>query len=85
MKSYNIFLILFNKFVNSFYIYYKKKLYNDRDELQAAEARGKEQGIAEGEARGKAELIKMMIKTGHSIEKIAEITGLSLDEVKKLT
>jgi predicted transposase/invertase (TIGR01784 family) len=71
------------------YLYYQKKLYNDRDELQAAEARGEERGLAEGEARGeargKAELIKMMIKTGHSIDKISEITGLSLDEVKKLT
>jgi len=64
------------------YIYYQKKLYNDRDELQAAEARGKEAGLAEGQARGKAELIRMMIKTGHSIEKISSLIGLPAEEIK---
>ena len=28
------------------YSYYQKKLYNDRDELQAAEARGKEKSLS---------------------------------------
>jgi hypothetical protein len=44
--------------------YYQKKLYSDRDELQAAEARG--------EARGKAELIKTMISKGQSIDTIGD-------------
>lgn len=58
------------------YSYYQKKLYNDRDELQAAEAKG--------EARGKAELIKMMLQSGNSIETISKMTGLTVDEVGKL-
>ena len=59
------------------YSYYQKQLYNDRDELQAAEARGIE--------KGKEELIKIMITNGNSIEMISNITGLSINEIKKLT
>ena len=36
----NILKMTYEERVN--YSYYQKKLYNDRDELQAAEARGKE-------------------------------------------
>jgi predicted transposase/invertase (TIGR01784 family) len=66
------------------YTYYQKKIYNDRDELKAAEERGLAEGKELGLAEGKAELIKMMIQNGYSIDKIAEITGMSLKEVKKL-
>ena len=41
-------------------------------------------GEARGEARGKIELIKMMISKGQSVNNIAQITGLSIEEVIKL-
>ncbi|WP_367364038.1 Rpn family recombination-promoting nuclease/putative transposase [Candidatus Tisiphia endosymbiont of Nedyus quadrimaculatus] len=63
------------------YSYYQKKLYNDRDELQAAEARGE----ARGEAREKIVIAKNLLKAGLSIDVIAESTGLSIEEIQKLT
>ena len=49
---------------------------------------GKQEGIklgeARGEARGKAELIQMMLNNGSSVNDIAKVTGLSLDEIQKL-
>ncbi|MFU7502628.1 MAG: PD-(D/E)XK nuclease family transposase [Candidatus Tisiphia sp.] len=59
------------------YSYYQKKLYNDRDELQAAEARG--------EAREKIVIARNLLKAGLSIDIIAESTGLSREEIQKLT
>lgn len=58
------------------YSYYQKKLYSDRDELAAAEARGIE--------KGKAELIKMMLNQGNSVDTISKITGLPASEIQKL-
>jgi len=66
------------------YSYYQKKLYNDRDELQAAEARGKAEGREEGEAKGKIEIAKKMLKKDMPIEEIMEFTGLSVEELVKL-
>jgi predicted transposase/invertase (TIGR01784 family) len=70
------------------YSYYQKKLYNDRDELQVAEARGKEEGIEIGEARGKTEgkteIALAMLLDGDSAEKVARITGLSIADIQKL-
>ena len=51
---------------------------------QRGEVRGREEGIQIGEAKGKAELIKMMIAKGQSVDTIAQITGLSVEEVEKL-
>ena len=45
---------------------------------------GKAEGIAEGETKGKAELIQMMLNTGNSVNDIAKVTGLSVDEIQKL-
>ena len=51
-------------------------------------AEGKEEGEAIGEARGKKEnqleMIKSMLKEGLSIEPIARISKLSLDEIEKI-
>ena len=63
------------------YSYYQKKLYNDRDELQAAEARGKEEGIQIGEARGEnkktIEIAKKMLVKGSDPAFISAVTGLN--------
>ena len=40
--------------------------------------------IAEGKAEGKAELIQMMLNNGNSVNDIAKVTGLSIDEIQKL-
>ena len=59
------------------YSYYQKKLYSDRDELQAAEARG--------EARGKSErdieIAKNLLSQNIDPQIIVQATGLPLSEI----
>jgi len=62
------------------YSYYQKKLYSDRDELQAAEARGE----ARGKAEEKIEIAKAMLLDGDSAERVAKITGLPIVEIEQL-
>jgi predicted transposase/invertase (TIGR01784 family) len=45
---------------------------------------GEAKGIEKGKAEGKAELIKMMLDQGNSIDTIAKITGLPASEIQKL-
>ena len=45
---------------------------------------GHQKGKVEGKIEGKIEVAKNSLKAGVSIDIIAEITGLSLDEIKKL-
>jgi predicted transposase/invertase (TIGR01784 family) len=82
------------------YSYYQKKLYSDRDELVAAEARGIEQGIEQGIEKGKEEGIAIgvargvekeklliankMLKSNSDVKFISSVTGLSTDEILKL-
>ena len=51
--------------------------------------RGKEEGEAIGEARGKKEklieMVNSMIKKGLTIEMIADISKLSVDEIEKIS
>ncbi len=42
------------------------------------------QGMEKGKAKGKGELIKMMLNQGNSIDTIAKITGLSFTDIKAL-
>ena len=51
---------------------------------RAAEDYRLKQAKSEGKAEGKAELIQMMIIKGNSVDTIAQITGLSKDEILKL-
>ena len=62
------------------YSYYRKKLYNDRDELQAAEARG----VDKGKAERNIEVAKNLLQAGVSISVIALSTGLSPAEIEQL-
>ena len=69
------------------YSYYQKKLYNDRDELQAAEARGEARGVEIGEAKLREEkniIANNLLKAGLANDLIAESTGLSVEEIIKL-
>ena len=44
----------------------------------------KVEGIAEGEARGKAEIALVMKQRGYSTNDITALTGLSSDEIERL-
>ncbi|OJH30280.1 hypothetical protein Wxf_03235 [Armadillidium vulgare] len=56
--------------------------------LDDASAKGRQEGILIGEEKGeikaKIAVAKNSLKAGVSIDVIAEITGLSLDEIKEL-
>ena len=70
------------------YYYYLKQVYTDRDELQAAEAKGKEEGEQIGIAKGeqtKAEAIaRKALAKGMSVQDASELTGLSVDIIESL-
>jgi predicted transposase/invertase (TIGR01784 family) len=74
------------------YTYYMKKLYSDRDELQAAESRGLEmgleqgfeQGLAEGEAKERREVALKMLSKKFDDETIIECSGITLEELAAL-
>lgn len=63
------------------YYHYRKDLCDERNELEAAEIKGKLEGKIEGKTEGKAELIKQMMANGYSIEDVSKITGLSVAEI----
>ena len=69
------------------YSYYQKKLYNDRDELQAAVARGEAKGKAEGKAEGKTEreveIAKNLLTADIDIQVIEQTTGLSKEQINQ--
>ena len=66
------------------YSHYQKKLYNDRDELQAAEIRGEARGEARGEEKKAIEMAKKMLAKGKSLDEITEFTDLSKEQIEKL-
>jgi predicted transposase/invertase (TIGR01784 family) len=70
------------------YYAYLKKLYSDRDELEAAEAIGEARGEARGVQQGiqteKLEIAKSMLQDKEPIEKVLKWTGLSKEEIKKI-
>lgn len=65
------------------YSYYQKKLHSDRDELQAAEARG-EAKEREKNTREKIEMTKEMLKEKCPIEFIQRVTKLPLETIENL-
>lgn len=63
-------------------------IYGDRDGIRAAcEERGEARGLEKGRAEGAAGILRKaapaMAKAGHSIEAIADMLGLSVQEVSK--
>ena len=67
-----------------FYEDHLKWLRIEANTLKKAEERGEARGEARGKVEGKAELIKMMLNNGISIDAISQMIGLSVDEIKKL-
>ena len=53
--------------------------------IEKGRAQGKEEGLAEGMVKGKIEIAKTMLAKGMSVEMIAEITGLTVEEITKTT
>lgn len=80
------------------YYSYLKQVYTDRDELEAAEAKGREEGEQIGIAKGeqklqeekqkyeeeKRNIARKMLAKGMSVEEVADFTGLSLEVVESL-
>ena len=66
------------------YTYYMKKLYNDRDELQAAESRGLEKGLAEGESKRSRDVALKMLAKKKDDDEIVEFSGLTAEELAAL-
>ena len=66
------------------YSYYQKKLHDDRDELKAAEARGREEGEARGRDEEKIAIAKNLLKAGLAIDVIADSTGLTIEQIEAL-
>ena len=48
------------------------------------EARGREAGLMEGEAKGIGKVAKAMLASGMPVEQIASLTGLSAEEIGNL-
>jgi len=53
--------------------------------LSKAHDKGMEEGRAEGEAKEKVKIARKMLASNISVEQICEITGLSVEEIKKLS
>ena len=66
------------------YSYYLKKLYNDRDELQAAISRGLEQGLEQGQKSKTIEIARNLLSAGIDVNIISTTTGLSVLEIQDL-
>jgi predicted transposase/invertase (TIGR01784 family) len=82
------------------YSYYLKKVYSDRDEMQAAldkgrfegEAKGRLEGILEGEAKGRLEgeeksklkIAERLLLKKVPVGEIAQITDLTISQIEAL-
>ncbi len=51
-------------------------------ENKKGELKGKEEGKIEGEKQKSIEIVKKMLKKGSSVEDVAEMTELSIDEIE---
>lgn len=62
----------------------KKALYDENTRIGVARQEGREEGRKEGEKKKQIEIAKKLLKMNLDISKIQEVTGLSLEEIKKL-
>ncbi len=66
------------------YEYWEMEETKQRDIMQTAQRVAKEEGKIEGKLEGKIEIAKKMLKKGSSVEDVAEMTELSIDEIEKI-
>lgn len=70
----------FNEEEREFYEDHLKWMMIEANTLKKTEAKAREEGREEG----KAELIQIMLNNGNSVDDIAKVTGLSVEEIMKL-
>ena len=58
--------------------------YNEKEEREQLSQEFREIGIAEGRAEESERIARRMLADGLVLEKVAEYSGLSLEEVRKL-
>ena len=59
------------------------KIYRDNiNVIETAKMEGREEGLKEGLKEGISKVAKKMLALGHSVEEIAEITGLTVNEIE---
>jgi predicted transposase YdaD len=56
----------------------------DQELLARGRAQGLDEGEAKGEAKARADIAEVLLKSGHSVEKVAAYTKLSVEEVRNL-
>ena len=66
------------------YLLSYKAMWDDLTIDEAIHRTARAEGLAEGEAKGRADTARRMLARGLSPEQIAEYTDLSLDEIKEL-
>ena len=52
--------------------------------MYSAEMKGRKEGLAEGEAKGKAEVARAMLAAGMPVGQIVSLTGLTEEQIKEL-
>ena len=68
-------------------IQYIRAMISEREKQEIAEVyleRGIEQGIQQGIEQGKKDTAKRMLERGYEVRDIAELTGLSIEEISLL-
>lgn len=76
-----------NRLTGEELIEYVKAMTTERDkacQIAYAHDKGVEEGLAKGEARGIAKVAKSMLSNGLPVESIAEMTGLTIEQVLAL-
>ena len=64
---------------------YEWKIYNDYlNTVNSAEKKGHAEGLAEGRVEEKLENARRMKSKGYPLDDIADITGLTIEEIEKL-
>ena len=58
--------------------------YGKEEGLEEGEAKGRAEGLAEGETNKAKEVARNFLAMGLSVEQVAQGTGLSVEEIKKL-
>jgi predicted transposase/invertase (TIGR01784 family) len=61
-----------------------RMLYEARELYLMDEAARRKAAVAEGEARGKLEMVKRMLTGGLDIERISQISGIPAEDIKNL-
>ena len=63
---------------------YQEAIANEQSILRTAELKGEAKGKIEGKAEEKIAIAKKMLSKGKDLEEIAEMTGLTIEEIKAL-